>query len=65
MAMIPVASNKFFAKMPEQLAPLLHSGILLATLSAVILNAYFNGFKAPVANGHGKPNGSGMGLEAH
>ncbi|VVD59209.1 purine permease [Pandoraea aquatica] len=67
MAMIPVASNKFFAKMPEQLAPLLHSGILLATLSAVILNAYFNGFKAPVThgNGHGEKNGSGMGLEAH
>jgi xanthine permease len=65
MAMIPVASNKFFAKMPEQLAPLLHSGILLATLSAVILNAYFNGFKAPAANGHGEKNGTGMGLEAH
>lgn len=65
MAMIPVASNKFFAKMPEQLAPLLHSGILLATLSAVILNAYFNGFKVPAANGHGEQNGSGMGLEAH
>ena len=67
MAMIPVASNKFFAKMPEQLAPLLHSGILLATLSAVILNAYFNGFKAPAVdgNGHGKKNGTGMGLEAH
>lgn len=65
MAMIPVASNKFFAKMPEQLAPLLHSGILLATLSAVILNAYFNGFKAPAANAHGEKNGTGMGLEAH
>ncbi|MGC7403353.1 nucleobase:cation symporter-2 family protein [Pandoraea pneumonica] len=65
MAMIPVASNKFFAKMPEQLAPLLHSGILLATLSAVILNAYFNGFKAPVANGHGEKSGNSMGLEAH
>lgn len=67
MAMIPVASNKFFSKMPEQLAPLLHSGILLATLSAVILNAYFNGFKAPAANGngHGEKNGTGMGLEAH
>ncbi|MCI3208239.1 purine permease [Pandoraea capi] len=65
MAMIPVASNKFFAKMPEQLAPLLHSGILLATLSAVILNAYFNGFKAPAVDGHGEKNGSGMGLEAH
>ncbi|VVE47727.1 purine permease [Pandoraea eparura] len=65
MAMIPVASNKFFAKMPEQLAPLLHSGILLATLSAVILNAYFNGLKAPAANGHGESQGAGMGLEAH
>ncbi|VVE19195.1 purine permease [Pandoraea cepalis] len=65
MAMIPVASNKFFAKMPEQLAPLLHSGILLATLSAVILNAYFNGFKAPAANGHGEQNEAAMGLEAH
>lgn len=65
MAMIPVASNKFFAKMPEQLAPLLHSGILLATLSAVILNAYFNGFKAPAVGAHGEKNGSGMGLEAH
>jgi xanthine permease len=45
MAMIPVVSNKFFSKMPEQLAPLLHSGILLATTSALVLNAYFNGFK--------------------
>src|SRR6516165_4435840 len=45
MAMIPVVSNKFFSKMPEQLDPLLHSGILLATISAVALNAYFNGFK--------------------
>jgi len=45
MAMIPVVSTKFFSKMPEQLDPLLHSGILLATISAVALNAYFNGFK--------------------
>ncbi|TAL55409.1 nucleobase:cation symporter-2 family protein [Pandoraea sp.] len=45
MAMIPVVSNKFFSKMPVQLAPLLHSGILLAAVSAVVLNAYFNGFK--------------------
>ncbi len=65
MAMIPVASNKFFAKMPEQLAPLLHSGILLATLSAVILNAYFNGFKAPAPNALGEKHGAAVGLEAH
>jgi xanthine/uracil permease len=61
MAMIPVASNKFFAKMPEQLAPLLHSGILLATVSAVLLNAYFNGLKEPEANAEG----AALGMEAH
>jgi uric acid transporter len=31
--------------MPKQLDPLLHSDILLATISAVVLNAYFNGLK--------------------
>jgi uric acid transporter len=41
MAMIPVVSTKFFSKKPEQLDPLLHSGNLLATISAVELNAYF------------------------
>ncbi|GAB3628670.1 purine permease [Pandoraea terrae] len=61
MAMIPVASNKFFAKMPEQLAPLLHSGILLATISAVALNAYFNGLKKPDA----QTDGAALGCEAH
>ncbi len=42
-AMIPVVSAKFFEQMPVSLAPLLHSGILLATVSAVLLNAFFNG----------------------
>jgi hypothetical protein len=39
--MIPVVWNKFFSKMPEQLDPLLHSGILLATISAVALKRLF------------------------
>ena len=46
LSVIPVVSDKFFSKLPEELAPLLHSGILLAALSAVVLNLYFNGAKA-------------------
>jgi len=43
MGMIPLISNKFFQQMPKALSPLLHSGILLAAISAVVLNAYFHG----------------------
>ena len=41
--MIPLVAPAFFAKFPEQLKPLLESGILLATIVAVILNLFFNG----------------------
>jgi xanthine permease len=43
MGMIPVESDKFFSKLPHALEPLLHSGILLASITAVLLNAHFNG----------------------
>jgi uric acid transporter len=43
VGMIPMAAGKFFSQMPHALAPLLHSGILLCALSAVLLNLYFNG----------------------
>ena len=43
--MIPLVAPKFFDKMPNALHPLLESGILLATISAVALNAFFNGVK--------------------
>jgi uric acid transporter len=43
LSMIPIVSDKFFSKMPPQLGPLLHSGILLAAVTAVLLNAFFNG----------------------
>jgi uric acid transporter len=43
MGMIPLVSGKFFQQMPKALSPLLHSGILLAAISAVVLNAYFHG----------------------
>ncbi|NLH82613.1 MAG: purine permease [Phyllobacteriaceae bacterium] len=42
--MIPLVAPKFFEHLPRALAPLLESGILLASISAVLLNAFFNGF---------------------
>lgn len=43
VGMIPLVSEKFFQFAPAVLAPLLHSGILLATVTAVGLNAFLNG----------------------
>jgi uric acid transporter len=47
--LVPVVSPHFFAKLPPALAPILHSGILLASVSAVILNLIFNGVKSEKA----------------
>ncbi|MBP2296507.1 nucleobase:cation symporter-2 family protein [Azospirillum rugosum] len=47
MGMVPLVADKIFQKMPSFLSPLLHSGILLGTIAAVLLNLYFNGLKAP------------------
>ncbi|HRJ70173.1 MAG TPA: nucleobase:cation symporter-2 family protein [Beijerinckiaceae bacterium] len=44
--MIPLVAPKFFQHMPKALGPLLHSGILLAAIIAVVLNLYFNGVKS-------------------
>ena len=41
--MIPLVAPKFFESLPSELGPILHSGILLAALSAVALNLFFNG----------------------
>jgi len=41
--MIPLVAPSFFALMPKVLAPILYSGILLASIMAVLLNAFFNG----------------------
>ncbi|MES2261955.1 MAG: nucleobase:cation symporter-2 family protein [Pseudomonadota bacterium] len=43
IGMIPVVSDKFFAKLPSAVAPVLSSSILLAAISAVLLNLFFNG----------------------
>ncbi len=43
VGMIPMLSPKFFAQLPPTAGTVLHSGILLATVAAVLLNLYFNG----------------------
>jgi uric acid transporter len=47
--MIPLVAPTFFANFPKSLEPLLNSGIVLAAIAAVLLNAYFNGAGAPAA----------------
>ncbi len=43
MGMIPLIAPNFKQWMPHSIHPLIESGILLATISAVALNAFFNG----------------------
>jgi NCS2 family nucleobase:cation symporter-2 len=41
--MIPLIAPRYLQWMPHSIHPLIESGILLASISAVILNLYFNG----------------------
>ncbi|EGD59647.1 xanthine/uracil permease family protein [Novosphingobium nitrogenifigens DSM 19370] len=43
MGLIPVLSQKFFQYMPPVLGPILHSGIVLASATAMILNLFLHG----------------------
>ncbi len=43
VGMIPLVAPTFFAQVPKSLGPLVNSGITLAAISAVLLNALFNG----------------------
>ncbi|MFZ6649142.1 nucleobase:cation symporter-2 family protein [Undibacterium sp. TJN25] len=45
IGMIPAFSKTYFDKFPTELAPLLQSGIVLAAISAVLLNILFNGLQ--------------------
>lgn len=44
--MIPLAAPKFFAVFPDWTAPVVHSGILLTAISAVLINRLLNGTDA-------------------
>ncbi len=46
IGMIPLIAPNFKQWMPHDLHPLIESGILLASISAVLLNLFFNGAKA-------------------
>ena len=46
IGMIPLIAPNFKQWMPHDLHPLIESGILLASLSAVLLNLFFNGAHA-------------------
>jgi NCS2 family nucleobase:cation symporter-2 len=43
VGMIPLIAPNFKQWMPHAIHPLIESGILLASISAVALNLYFNG----------------------
>ena len=43
MGMIPLVAPNFNQWMPHAIHPLIHSGILLAAITAVVLNWFFNG----------------------
>ena len=49
VGMIPLIAPNFKQWMPHSLHPLIESGILLASISAVLLNLYFNGSKGDAA----------------
>jgi NCS2 family nucleobase:cation symporter-2 len=49
MGMIPLVAPNFKQWMPHGIHPLIESGILLASVTAVLLNAFFNGAKGSVA----------------
>lgn len=58
--MVPLVAPNYTQHMPKSLSTLLHSGILLAAISAVLLNLYFNGVQSQAeaeasakANTHG------------
>ncbi len=51
--MIPLIAPNFKQWMPHDIHPLIESGILLASISAVLLNAFFNGAKGSVAEAKG------------
>ncbi|WP_232540329.1 nucleobase:cation symporter-2 family protein [Azohydromonas aeria] len=53
VGLIPEISPRFFNQMPHALEPILHSGILLAAVTAVVLNLLYNGWdKASAEGGH-------------
>jgi xanthine/uracil permease len=49
---VPMVSPDFFHSLPSWTAPLTHSGITLAAVSAIVLNAFFNRHQDEEEHGH-------------
>jgi len=52
LGMIPLVADRFFSKMPDLAAKFFSNGILLGTLSAVLLNLMFNFGEGETAAGN-------------
>jgi uric acid transporter len=46
LAMVPVVADKIFDQLPEAMEKFLHSGVLVGTFAAALLNILFNGIPA-------------------
>ena len=46
VAMVPVVADNIFAQLPAALGKFLHSGVLVGTFAAALLNILFNGIPA-------------------
>jgi xanthine permease len=56
LGMAPAIAPGLFARFPHSLSPILNSGILLASSSAILLNLAFNGLTVANASGALKPH---------
>lgn len=60
MGLIPVLSEKFFQHMPAVLGPILHSGIVLASATAIVLNLFLDGGVSRRTEADTPPGGGGQ-----
>ncbi|CAM5386151.1 nucleobase:cation symporter-2 family protein [Eoetvoesiella caeni] len=50
MGMIPMVNPGVFSRLPQWLSPFTHSGIVLAALTALLLNLYLNGYDGKLSD---------------
>ncbi|WP_394059897.1 nucleobase:cation symporter-2 family protein [Alcaligenes sp. WGS1538] len=50
IGLMPMVNGKVFSRLPEWLSPFTHSGIVLAAITALILNLYLNGYPKPAVS---------------
>lgn len=58
LAMVPVVADNIFAQLPSALSKFLHSGVLVGTFAAALLNILFNGVPAKEAEDNEAQNGA-------